>query len=360
MKHTGISKFCVGAVVGAVVVAVVGAALTGVTASELKADPVADFYKGRQVSMQVGFGAGGGYDTTSRIVARYLGKHIPGNPTVIVQNVPGAGSMKVANYVFNAAPKDGTVLAVFSSSVAVQPLYGNKKAKFETSRFEWIGSMHTDIQSCGVWKGAGRGIRTLPDLLAAKEPIVFGATSPASPTSQFPLFLKNVLGANIKVITGYKGTKGINLAMQRGEVQGTCGMYESSVRGAFANDFKSGNLNLFMQVGIDRTAPFFGDATQVYKTLKTDEQRQIAELIFRPAELTRPLAAPPGTPKDRVAALRKALLDAMKDPALIAEGKRIGIDFKAMSGDRVAALMASFYKASPELLKKAHAATYTK
>ena len=172
--------------------------------------------------------------------------------------------------------------------------------------------------------------------------------------------MNNILGTKFKVITGYKGTKGINLAMQRGEVQGTCGMYESSVRGAFANDFKSGNLNLFMQVGIDRTAPFFGKATQVYKTLKTHEQRQIAELIFRPAELTRPLAAPPGTPKDRVAALRKALLDAMKDPALIAEGKRIGIDFKAMSGDRVAGLMASFYKASPELLKKAHAATYTK
>ena len=251
-------------------------------------------------------------------------------------------------------------MALFSSSVAVQPLFGNKKAKFVTSEFEWIGSMHTDIQFCAVWNGAGQGISTLPDLLATKETVVFGATSPATPTSQFPLFLKNVLGANVKVITGYKGTKGINLAMQRGEVQGTCGMYESSVRGAFADDHKSGKLNIFMQVGVDRTVPFFGNATQVYKTLKTDEQREIAEMIFRPAELTRPLAAPPGTPKDRVVALRKALLDTMKDPGLIADGKKVGIDFKPMSGQRVAELMDGFYKAPPELLKKVHAAIYTK
>ncbi len=352
MTQSTVSKFIAGAALAAI--------CTGATVSESRADPVADFYKGRQINIKVGFGAGGGYDTTTRIIARFLGQHIPGNPTVIVQNVPGAGSMKAANYLYNAAPKDGTVLAVFSSSVAVQPLYGNKKAKFVTSKFEWIGSMHTDIQSCGVWKGAGQGIRTLPDLLAAKKTVIFGATSPASPTSQYPLFLKNIFGANIKVINGYKGTKGINLAMQRGEVHGTCGMYESSVRGAFFPSFKSGDLKIFMQVGIDRTVPLFGDATQVYKMLKTEEQRGIGELIFRPAEITRPLAAPPGTPKARVAALRKALLDVMKDPGFVAAGKKIKVNFKAMSGDRVAELMAGLYAASPDLLKKAYAATYNK
>ena len=352
MMRSAVSKFVVGGSLAAISISAL--------APDSRADEVADFYKGRQVTIQVGFGAGGGYDTTARIVARHLGKHIPGNPKVIVQNVPGAGSMKVANFVFNAAPKDGTVLGVFSSSVAVQPLYGNKKAKFVTSEFEWIGSMHSDIQSCGVWKGAGQGIKTLHDLIAAKKTVVFGATSPASPTSQFPLFLKNIFGAKIKVINGYKGTKGINLAMQRGEVQGTCGMYESSVRGAFYPSFKSGDLNIFMQVGIDRTVPLFGNATQVYKELKTEEHRRIGELIFRPAELTRPLAAPPGTPKTRVAALRKALLDTMKDPGLVADGKKIKVQFRPMSGERVGDLMAGFYAASPELLKKAYAATYTK
>lgn len=340
-----------------------GAALAAVAVaavSESRADAVADFYRGRQVVIQVGFGAGGGYDTTARIVARHMGRHVPGNPTVVVQNVPGAGSMKVANYVFNAAPKDGTVLGVFSSSVAVQPLFGNRKAKFVTSEFEWIGSMHSDIQACGVWKGAGAGIRTLPDLLASNKTVIFGATSPASPTSQYPLFLKNALGAKIKVINGYKGTKGINLAMQRGEVNATCGMYESSVKGAFLRHVQSGDLKLFMQVGIDRRVPFFGDATHIYSMLESEEHRKVAELIFRPAELTRPLAAPPGTPKDRVAALRKALLDTMTDPALIADGKKIKVDFKPISGEKVAEMISGFYAATPELLKKAYDYIYTR
>lgn len=332
----------------------------GAAAIPAHAGSVADFYKGRQVSIQVGFGAGGGYDTTTRLVARHLGKYIPGNPNVIVQNVPGAGSMKVANYLYNAAPKDGTLLGVFSSSVAVQPIFGNKKAKFDIKKFNWIGSMHSDIQSCGVWKGAGMGIKTLPDLLASKKEVIFGATSPASPTSQFPLFLKNALGAKIKVITGYKGTKGINLAMQRGEVQGTCGMYESSVKGAFLRHYESGDLGIFMQVGIDRKAPFFGNATQIYTTLKSDEHRKIAELIFRPAELTRPLAAPPGTPKERVAALRKAMLDAINSDAFKADSKKIKVDFRPMSGKKAAELFASFYATTPALVKKAHAYITTK
>ena len=325
-----------------------------------KADAVADYYKNKQLAIQVGYGAGGGYDTTTRIVARHLGRHIPGNPTVVVQNMPGGGSMRVANFLYNAAPKTGLLLGVFSSAITMQPLFGNKKAKFEPSKFQWIGSMHSDIQACGVWKGAGQGIRTLPDLIAAKKPIIFGSTSPASPTSTFPMFLKSVFGAKIKVIQGYKGTKGINIAMQRGEVDATCGMFESSVKGAFLRHVESGDLKLFMQVGIDRKVPFFGDATHLYSMLKTDEHRNIAEIIFRPAELTRPLAAPPGTPKARVAALRKALLDTMKDPALLKDGKKIGVDFSPMSGDQVAKLVEGFYASSPALVKKAYDYTIDK
>lgn len=319
-----------------------------------KADAVADFYSGKQLSIRVGFGAGGGYDTTTRIVARHLGRHIPGNPTVVVQNMPGGGSLRVANYLYNAAPKNGLLLAVFSSAMTMQPLFGNKQAKFVPNKFEWIGSMHTDIQACGVWNGAGQGIRTLPDLIKAKKTVIFGSTGPASPTSMFPLFLRHAFGAKIKVIQGYKGTKGINLAMQRGEVQGTCGMYVSSVKGAFLRFVESGELKLFMQVGIDRKAPFFGDASHLYSMLKTDEHRKIAEIIFRPAELTRPIAAPPGTPRARVTALRKALLDTMKDPALKKDGKKIKVDFVPMSGDQVAKLVRGFYTSPPDLVKKAY------
>jgi tripartite-type tricarboxylate transporter receptor subunit TctC len=136
-------------------------------ATPARADAVADFYKGKDITIQVGFGAGGGYDTTTRLFARYFGKHIPGNPSVIVQNVPGAGSMKVTNSLFTVAPKDGTVLGVFGSSTALEPLFGNKAATFDPRKFEWIGSLHRDIASCGVWKGAGQDIKDLPGLLKA-------------------------------------------------------------------------------------------------------------------------------------------------------------------------------------------------
>jgi tripartite-type tricarboxylate transporter receptor subunit TctC len=336
-----------------------GAALamvvTAAFSAHATADEVADFYKGKQIAFQVGFGAGGGYDTTSRIVARHFGKHVPGQPNVIVQNVPGAGSMKVANAVYNTAPKDGSVLAVFSSSVAMVPLYGKRKTKFETAKFEWIGSMHRDAQACAVWNGAGQGIRTLPDFIAAKEPIIFGSNGPTSPLTTFPLFIKNVLGAKVKIVHGYKGTKAINFAMQKGELTGTCGMYESSVRGAFFPSYKSGNLVLFVQLAEGIKVPLFAPATNIYDMLKTEEQKQMARLVFGPAEITRPLAAPPGTPKARVAALRKALLDTMKDPALIADAKRIKVVFKPIPGEELAAKFDSYFKTPKSLVDK----TYT-
>lgn len=340
------------------------AAITGIAASALAssavADEVSDFYSGKQLAIQVGFGAGGGYDTTSRILARHFGKHVPGNPTVIVQNVPGAGSMKLANRIYNSVPKDGSVLGVFSSSAAMVPLYGKRKAKFDTSKFEWIGSIHSDVMACGVWKGAGQGIKTLPDFIAAKKQIIFGSTGVTSPLSTFPLFLKNVLGANVKVVHGYRGTKGVSLGMQNGELDGTCGMFESSVRGAFFPSFKSGDLTLFVQLGTKRNVPLFGKATNVFTMLKTDEQKQMARLLFGPSEITRPFTAPPGTPKARVAALRKALLDTMKDPALVADGKKIKTTFKPMGGAEVVAAFAEFYRTPRALVDKTYELTITR
>jgi tripartite-type tricarboxylate transporter receptor subunit TctC len=318
-----------------------------------RADAIADFYKGKQINIQVGFGAGGGYDTTARIVARHYGNHVPGKPNVIIQNVPGAGSMKLANSLYNTAPKNGLVLGVFSSSVAMVPLYGKRKAKFVTNKFAWIGSMHSDVQACGVWKGAGQGIKTLPDFIAAKKTIIFGSNGPTSPLTTFPLFIRNVLGAKVKVVHGYKG-KGVSLGMQNGELTGTCGMYESSVRGAFFSSFKSGNLVLFVQLGLSRNVPLFGNATNIFSMLKTDEEKQMARLLFGPSEITRPFAAPPGTPKARVAALRKALLDTMKDPALIADAKKIKTVFQPMSGDQVTKAFDEYFKTPRALVDKTY------
>lgn len=328
--------------------------------SGARADAVADFYKGKTITFLVGFGAGGGYDTTARLVARHFGKHVPGTPAVVIENMPGGGSLKVLNYLYNEPSlRDGATLGVFNSSAVMEPLYGDTKAKFKAADFSWIGSMDSDVEACGVWQGAGVGIKTLPDLIHAKKTIVFGSTGPAAPTTTFPLYFKNALGAPIKVINGYKGTKEINLAMHRHEVDASCGMFESTVRGAFYKDFSDGDLDLFVQVGMGRTVPLFGDATPILTVLKTPELKKTAELVFGPAELTRPLAAAPGVPSGRVKALRKALIDTMKDPAMIKDGEKFKVTFHPLTGEEVAKTVAEYYETPPDVAKKAYAYSHT-
>ena len=313
------------------------------------ADDVADFYKGKTITINVGYGAGGGYDTLTRLMARRFGSFIPGNPAVIVQNMPGSGSMVAANHLYNLAPKDGTVLAVFASTTALEPLLGNKQAKFETDKFEWIGSIDKDVNSCGVWKGAGQNIKSLPDLVAAKKTVTFGASSPAASSAQHVVFLKKMFGA--KVINGYQGTNGVKLAMERGEVDGACGLSANSIRGAYMQQVKSGDLQFFVQFG-KAPEPLYGQATLMYSMLKTDDDRKIAGFIFRQTELAKPMAAPPGTPKDRVAALRKALVAAVTDPALKAETEKMGLEMVPISGEETAQVFAEFIATPPALLAK--------
>ncbi len=316
------------------------------------ADPVADFYKGKKLSIVVGYGAGGGYDTTARLLARHYGNAIPGKPAVVVQNMTGAGSLVGANYIYNSAPKDGSVIGVFSSTIALLPVYGDKKAKFETMKFSWIGSIDQDVMACAVWKGAGQGIKTLPDLINAKETVIFGSDGADAPLTRWPLFMKNMLGANLKVVPGYKGTRAINFAMKKGELNASCGMFESSVRGAYISDFKSGDLNIFMQSGL-KDVPFFGKATNIYSMMKTPDDLKVARLVWQPAELTRPLAGPPGIPADRLAALRKGMLDAIASAAFKEEAKKLSIDFTPLSGEGIEKALRELASTPPALVKKA-------
>jgi tripartite-type tricarboxylate transporter receptor subunit TctC len=322
------------------------------------ADSVADFYSGKTITIQVGYGPGGGYDVTARLFAQFFGQHIPGNPTVIVQNVPGGGGLKVANAIYNNVPKDGLTLGVFTADVALEPLYGDSQALFAPGKFAWIGSMDTDVLSCGVWKGAGIGIKTLPDLVAAKKTVSFGATGPGTDPSLYPTFFKNALGAPVKVIGGYTGTREIVLAMERGEMDATCGLFESSVRGSYTQQVASGDLKLFVQIALSEKSPLFGDATPIMDVIKSDEMRKVAQLVFGPSEITRPLAAPPGTPADRGAALRAALLETAKDPRTIEAGKAMQIVLQPKSGAEVDRLIQQFQDTPPELVKKAYAYTH--
>jgi len=267
--------------------------------------------------------------------------------------VPGGGGLKVANTLFSAAAKDGLTLGVFSSDVALEPLYGNKQAQFQVDKFEWIGSMDTDLMSCGVWKGAGADIKSLQGLVNAKKTVSFGSSAPTADTSLYPLFFKNALGAPAKVINGYSGTRDIVLAMQRGEVDGACGLFESSIRGSYMSDIQSGDLNLIVQVGMDRKSPLFGDATPIADVLKTDEMKKIGQLVFGPSLITRPLAAPPGTPSDRVAALRKALAETLRDPDAMAAAEKMQMTLTPLTGEAVQSMFAGFMATPKDLVQKA-------
>jgi tripartite-type tricarboxylate transporter receptor subunit TctC len=319
--------------------------------STVNAQSVADFYKGKTVTINVGYGVGGGYDTLTRILARHFGDHIPGNPTIVVQNMPGSGSLLAANHTYNVAPKDGTVLGVFASTTALEPLLGNAQAKFETDKFEWIGSIDKDVNSCGVWKGAGQNIKSLPDIINAKKTVTFGASSPAASSAQHVVFLKKMFNANVKVITGYDGTNGVKLAMERGEVDAACGLSANSIRGAYMQHVQSGDLSFFVQFGSE-PEPLYKNATLMYSMIKNEDDRKIANFIFRQTELAKPMAAPPGTPKDRVAALRKALLETLKDKALQGETDKMNLEMVPISGEETEKMFKEFVATPPALLKK--------
>ena len=314
-----------------------------------QAEAAADFYKGKTVTLIAGFPPGGGYDTYVRVLARHYGRFLPGQPSVIVANMPGAGSLTAANNIYAKYAPDGLALAMFASSAAMEPLIGNKSALFEPMKFSWVGSMSQDVAYCGVWQHPG-GATTFDEMLT-KETII-GGGAPAAITYQHPMVLKNVLKANFKVIQGYKGTRDINIAMQRGEVNGTCGMFGSSVNSQFGAEVKDGRMKLFIQMGSKRSNDF-GKIPSVFDYAKTDEDRAILQFHFGQLLLGRPLAGPPGIPADRLAALRTALFATMKDPQFLAEAGKAGLDIDPVPPEEVMALLKQFSAFSPELLEKA-------
>ena len=329
------------------------AALLGVLGTSCaRADAISDFYGHKTVTLIAGFPPGGGYDTYVRLLARYYGRFIPGHPAVVPSNMPGAGSMTAANHIYNDQPNDGTVLGMFASSAAMEPLLGNKAALFDPAKFSWIGSMSQDIAYCGVWQGPGAPA-TFDDMLHMET--IFGGGAPAAITYQHPMILKNVLRANIRVIPGYAGTRDIDLAMHRGEVNGECGFYASSIKSQYRDDVNSGRLKLVIQMGSQRSTEF-GGIPSVFDYAKTDDDRAVLELHFKQLVLGRPLAGPPGIPPDRLAALRAAFLATMQDKDFLDEADRVGLDIDPATADDVQELLQHFATFSPVIFEKARQA----
>jgi hypothetical protein len=261
------------------------------------------------VTLIAGFPPGGSYDTYVRVLARHYGRFLPGQPTVVATNLPGAGSLTAANTIYAKYAPDGLTLAMFASSAAMEPLIGNKAALFDPAKFSWIGSMSQDVAFCGAWQHPGVPA-TFEEML--KKETIIGGGAPAAITYQHPMVLKNVLKANLKVIPGSKGTRDINIAMQRGEVHGTCGMFELVVNSQFGAEVKDGRMKLFIQMGSKRSDQF-GRIPSVFDYAKTDEDRAILQfpsVSFCSAGRWR---GPPGIPADRLAVLRSALVPTMED-----------------------------------------------
>ncbi len=315
-----------------------------------RAQSVADFYKGKTVDLYIGYSVGGAYDLYARMIARHIGKHIPGNPTVLPKNMEGAGSLRLANWLYNVAPKDGSAMAIIGRGTGFDPLLGNAKAQFDGTKFTWIGSANNEVSICVAWHTSG--ITKFEELLT-KE-LVVGGTSSSADTDQFPKIVNGVLGTKMRVVTGYPGGNEVGLAMERGEVQGRCGWSWSSVKSTHQKWIDEKQFSILVQLALDKH-PDLPDVPLVIDLAKSQEQRQILRLIFARQVMGRPFLAPPGVPQDRVDALRKAFMDTMTDKDFLADTEKAKMEITPVAGDKLQELVKEIYATPKELADKAAA-----
>lgn len=319
--------------------------------SASRAQPAAEFYKGKNVDLYIGYSVGGGYDIYARLLARHIGRHIPGNPTVVPRNMEGAGSLRLANWLHRIAPKDGTAIGTIGRGIAFDPLLGGRKAEFKGTEFTWIGSANDEVSLCAAWGSVG--ITRFEDLYTRE--MIVGGTGATADTDFFPKIVNGVLGTKMRVISGYPGGNDITLAMQRGEVQGRCGWSWSSIKTNHASWVKDGTLKLLAQLSLEKHEDL-PNVPVIMEKVKNEEQRAILRLVFARQVMGRPFLAPPGVPAERVALLRKAFMDTMKDPAFLAEADKMKLEITPVSGEKVQALVEEVYRTPAEVLQKAREA----
>jgi tripartite-type tricarboxylate transporter receptor subunit TctC len=308
----------------------------------------AEFYKGKNVELYIGYSVGGAYDLYARVLARHLGRHIPGNPTIIPKNMEGAGSLRLANWLYNVGAKDGTVLATIGRGTGFDPLLGSKGAQFQADKFTWIGSANNEVSICVAWKGSG--ITRFEDTMT-KELIV-GGTGAAADTDQFPRILNGVLGTKFKIVSGYPGGNDITLAMERGEVKGRCGWSWSSVVATHKRWIDDKTITVLVQLSLNKH-PDLPDVPLVMEFAKTEEQQQIFRLIFARQVMGRPFLAPPGVPRERAEALRRAFDDTMKDAEFLADASRTQLEITPVAGAEVEKLVTELYQTPKPVADKA-------
>jgi tripartite-type tricarboxylate transporter receptor subunit TctC len=312
-----------------------------------QAQSVADFYRGKNLNLIVGYSAGGGYDTYSRILARHLGKHIPGNPSIVVQNMPGAGSLKLANYLYNVAPKDGTTIGTFSRGMAMEPLIGGTNVQFDATKFTWLGSGTNETSVFVAWHTAP--VKTWNDIVT--KPFTVGGEGSGSDPDIYALLLKNAFGAKLKLISGYPGTAEIAIALERGEVDTRASWSWTSLKTLRPQWLAEKKVVLPVQLSLTKGADL-QDVPLIIEFADTEKKKQMLRLVLSRQEMARPYAAPPGLPPERAAALRKAFDDAWADPELIAEMKARGQEVNPVSGIAIDGLLAELYATPKDVVEE--------
>jgi tripartite-type tricarboxylate transporter receptor subunit TctC len=319
-------------------------------AAPAQAQSVESFYRGRSINLVIGYSVGGGYDIHGRVLARHLGKHIPGNPGIIVQNMPGGGSLRAANYLYNAAPKDGTTIGVFSRGMAMEPLIGSSNTQYDSRRFTWIGSITNEVSVCATW-GASK-VKTWDDMLAM--PFTVAGEGSGSDPDIFATMIRNVFGAKLRLIPGYPGSAEMTLAIERGEVDGRCGWTWSSIKLQRPDWIPGHLLNVLVQLA-SRRIPELADVPLLIEHATTARQRQIVDVILGRQAMGRPVVAPPGVPEDRRQALRQAFDATMADPDYVAEATARGLEVNPVGGADLDKLLDQLYATPPEIIAEVRA-----
>jgi tripartite-type tricarboxylate transporter receptor subunit TctC len=322
-----------------------GAALAALStlclATAASGQSVEEFYKGKSIQVLIGYSVGGTDDVWARIIAKYMPQHMPGKPTAVPTNVPGAGSLLLTNQLYNTRPKDGTAIGGFNRGVPFEPLLGGQGIRFDPTKFNYIGSPDLDTLVCVARVDAP--VQTL-DELKTKQLIV-GGTGSGADSQTYPEFMTNLLGLKMKLVQGYPGSRDILLAVERNEVQGGCVSYDTIARDAY---FRAGKTRIIFQAA--PTADPRIDAPSVVQLAKTDQERAALQLFLRRQQIGRPYAAPPDVPKDRVEALRAAFAEAMNDPGFKAEAEQAKINAHYVSPREIEAVLADAYNASAEIV----------
>lgn len=308
----------------------------------------ADYYRGKTVRVFIGFGPGGSSSLYAEILVRYMGRHLPGNPIVIAQHMPGAGGLVVANYIAQRAPRDGTEFAIAARTVAFEPQLGNKNAAFDPLKLSWIGNANVESSTCISWRSSP--VKTAGDLM--KHELVVGGTSGESLAITMPRALNQLAGAKFRIVAGYTVSTDIMIAMERGELSGFCSIGWTFLKLRKPDWLAEKKINILFQLALERH-PELPDVPLALDMVSDPQGRKVLELLLAPQEMGRPFFGPPGIAPDRLAVLRNAFQKTLADPDFLRDADKAGIEVQYTSGEAVQALLERSYASPPEIVKRA-------